>query len=158
MQPSITTPLEMLAPPLVQHLVLVCTYGSLSTFVAPPPAEQASDDASDIGLQVRRSLQPWFVESHPQLVDSTIAASRALRLHPDLGQSSIEVFLSHDGHELGDVKARTAIVCGVEDGVFLMANSELIHAVVPNSQLLRVPNVVTQCTSRPLRASTRRSA
>jgi aminoacrylate hydrolase len=129
------------APAVVQHLVLVCTYASLSSFVAPPPAEQTSDDASDIAVQVRRSLQPWFVESHPQLVDSTIAASRALRLHPDLGQSSIEVFLSHDGHELGDIQARTAIVCGVEDDVFPMANSELIHAALPNSQLVRVPNV-----------------
>ena len=63
------------APATVQHLVLVCTYASLSTFVAPPPAEQASDDAGDIAVQVRRSLQPWVLESHPQLVDSTIAAS-----------------------------------------------------------------------------------
>jgi aminoacrylate hydrolase len=126
----------------VQHLVLVCTYASLSTFVSPPPAERAaSDDASDIAVQVRRSLQPWFLESHPQLVDSTITASQALRFHPDFGQRSIEVFLSHDGHELGDVEARTAIVCGVEDGVFPMANSELIHRAVPNSQLIRVPNV-----------------
>jgi pimeloyl-ACP methyl ester carboxylesterase len=51
------------------------------------------------------------------------------------------VFLSHDGHELGDIQARTAIVCGVEDDVFPMANSELIHAALPNSQLVRVPNV-----------------
>jgi pimeloyl-ACP methyl ester carboxylesterase len=109
--------------------------------VAPPPAEQASDDAGDIALQVRRSLQPWFLESHPQVVDSTIAASQVLRFHPDLGQSSIEVFLSHDGHELGDVKARTAIVCGVQDGVFPMANSELIRRAVPDSQFVRIPNV-----------------
>jgi pimeloyl-ACP methyl ester carboxylesterase len=129
------------APAVVQHLVLVCTYASLSTFVSPPPAEQASDDASGIAVQVRRSLQPWFLDSHPQLVESTIAASQALRFHPDFGQRSIEVFLSHDGHELGDVEARTAIVCGVEDGVFPMANSELIHKAVPDSQLIRVPHV-----------------
>ena len=129
------------APAVVQHLVLVCTYASLSTFVAPAPSEQTSDDSSDIGLQVRRSLQPWFLDSHTELVDSTIAASRAVRLHPDLGQRSIEVFLSHDGHALGDLKARTAIVCGVEDGVFPIANSERILEAVPDGQMFRVPHV-----------------
>lgn len=129
------------APSVVQQLVLVCTFGSLSSFVSPPPAEHLTSNDSDIAVQVRQSLQPWFRDGRPELVDSTIAASRATPLHPELGPASIEVFVSHDGHDLAELTARTVIVCGDQDGVFPMANSEFINRTVAGSHLVRVPNV-----------------
>jgi 3-oxoadipate enol-lactonase len=129
----------LLAPEAVRRLMLVCTFASASTLHPYGTASPTSGGDLDVSDEVRRSLRPWFVEANPELVASVTAASLATPLHPGLGDSSIGVFLSHDGHDLASLAVPTPIVCGESDTVFPIANSEAIARLVPDSKLVRVP-------------------
>ncbi len=126
-------------PTVVERLVLVCTFASVSTFVSAPAATNDEvDDERSVGADVRRSLQPGFRDRHPDLVDAVIAASLDLDIHPALDDRSIEVFLSHDGHDLVHLAAPTTVVCGSADSVFGIENSEQIANSIPDSRFDRL--------------------
>ena len=129
-------------PTVVEQLVLVCTFASASTFVSVPVATNGEiDDERSVGADVRRSLQPGFCDRHPDLVDAVIAASLDLDVHPALNDRSIEVFLSHDGHDLVHIAAPTTVVCGSADSVFGIENSEQIANSIPDSRFVRLLDV-----------------
>ncbi len=125
------------SPNTIERLVLICTYPSASTLVASP-GEAQSDSEPSVADQVRQSLQPGFAEKHPGLVDAVVTAAVALELHEDLNERSIELFFSHDGHDLGEIAAPTTVVCGAADTVFSLENSTEIARLIPNSQLIRI--------------------
>lgn len=129
-------------PLVVERLVLVCTYASASTLVPTSLEVAANESETDaVGDDVRRSFQPGFRDRHPDLVHSVVAASLDLDTHPALNDRSIELFFSHDGHDLADITAPTTVVCGTADTVFGIKNSEQIARSIPDSQLVRLPDV-----------------
>lgn len=127
-------------PECVERLLLVSTFASASTLIDAPNAPNSDGDDS-VGEQIRRSLQPEFASGHPDLVDAIIQASVALERHPAVTDRSIELFLSHDGHDLSKITAPATVLCGTEDSVFAMANSELIARLITGSRLVRLPAV-----------------
>jgi pimeloyl-ACP methyl ester carboxylesterase len=140
------TRLALAEPAIVSGLVLVSTYPSVSD-LAPAQPSTADENAlpDEEGVQddeasLRRSLQPWFRTEFPSVVNAIVAASRVTPLHPDLEQRSIELFFSHDGHDLTSLAMPTAVVCGELDTVFPIGNSEVIAQLVDGSRFTRVPN------------------
>ena len=133
-------------PAIVSGLVLVSTYASVSNLMPGQPSTADEDSAPDLdGVEddeasIRRSLQPWFRTEYPAVVDAVVAASRATPLHRDLERRSIELFFSHDGHDLAALAMPTAVVCGELDTVFPIGNSELIAQQMNGSHFTRVPN------------------
>lgn len=133
-------------PATVSGLVLISTYPGVSDLAPAQPSTDnenvlpGKEDVEDDEASIRRSLQPWFRTEFPSVVDAIVAASRVTPLHPNLEQRSIELFFSHDGHDLTSLAMPTAVVCGELDAVFPIGNSEVIAQLVDGSRFTRVPN------------------